>query len=72
VHYNVSGLDRAINDEAQLYDGVLFNTGRHGHLQTVIHWEDKKTELGALREAEGFLSQPLSESWYAAPILWNL
>jgi hypothetical protein len=53
------------DSEDEKYDGVMFYTGRFGYLTTVLRWDSKKTELGAVKEAEKFLSKKITKDWWA-------
>ena len=49
-----------------IFEGVIFDTGRWGRLQTAIIWKGaaKKNELDAVKAAEAFLSKPLTREWF--------
>jgi hypothetical protein len=62
----VNGLKRGYNTEDRSIRQVRFKISRYGAVEETIRFEQPATEREAVEAVEGFLSEPLTEEYYAA------
>lgn len=59
-----NSLDRSYDDSGKIIKSVSFDISRYGQFEETLTFHELVTEAVAIREAEKYLSKPITEKYY--------